>query len=244
MTRVLFRETSSPFLLAATLQHHFDSLSAVYRSTVPRLKTGFYVDDMVVGCMSESDAMKVYDDACQILKEAGMEIRKWTSNSEALREAFLEDGISYDDASSGDAVVKVLGILWNRSTDHIQFNVEHARNFAGSRCPTKRVLLNTFSMIYDQLGYLSPFVVTARLLFQDLWRKDCPWDAPLGEDEARAWEAWETDLPHITQLHLRRCVLQSDQEDHRLGVHCFADASPRAYCTAVYVRISPRNGHP
>ncbi|XP_064463564.1 uncharacterized protein LOC135374554 [Ornithodoros turicata] len=243
MTRVPFGATSSPFLLAATLQHHFDSLSAVYQATVPRLKTGFYVDDMVVGCMSEGDAMKVYDDACQILKEAGMEIRKWTSNSEALREAFLEDGISYDDASSGDPVVKVLGILWNRSTDRIQFNVDRARNFAGSRGPTKRVLLKTFSMIYDPLGYLSPFVVTARLLFQDLWHKACPWDAPISEDKTRAWEAWKADLPHITQLQLRRCVLQSDQGEN-LEIHCFADASPRAYGTAVYVGIRPRNGHP
>ncbi|XP_064462022.1 uncharacterized protein LOC135372307 [Ornithodoros turicata] len=198
MTRVPFGATSSPFLLAATLQHHLASVASRYPMTVPRLCTGFYVDDLVVGCTSEPDALQVYGDTIDILQEAGMDIRKWTSNSSALRERFLSDEVSYDNASDGNAMIKVLGLLWDRDTDSLTFSVKRALTLSASHPPTKRTVLKTFSLIYDPLGYLAPFIVTVKLLFQN--------------------------------------------SKALLDVHCFADASPKAYGTTVYVRSRPNNG--
>ncbi|XP_064463327.1 uncharacterized protein LOC135374264 [Ornithodoros turicata] len=208
--------------------------------TVSRLCTGFYVDDLVVGCTSEPDALQVYGDTIDILQEAGMDIRKWTSNSSALRERFLSDEVSYDNASDGNATIKVLGLLWDRDTDSLTFSVKRALTLSASHPPTKRTVLKTFSLIYDPLGYLAPFIVTVKLLFQNLWRKSLPWDAEFATEDLVVWEKWKAELSGIDALHLSRSVFP--QSKALLDVHCFADASPKAYGTTVYVRSRPNNG--
>ncbi|XP_064472699.1 uncharacterized protein LOC135387419 [Ornithodoros turicata] len=82
MTRVPF--ASSPFLLAATLRHHFDSVQHKYPAATERLRHAFYVDDLIVGATSEEDALLIYREAVTMLQEAGMDLRKWCSNSPTL----------------------------------------------------------------------------------------------------------------------------------------------------------------
>ncbi|XP_064473483.1 uncharacterized protein LOC135388091 [Ornithodoros turicata] len=167
---------------------------------VPRLRTGFYVDDLV--CASEPDALQVYGGIIDILKEACMDIRKWTSNSSALRERFLSDEVSYDNAS--DASYETYGAQ---------------------------------DILPLPLGYLAPFIITVKLLFQNLWRKSLPWDAEFATEDHVVWEKWKAD---IDALHLPRSVFP--QSNALLDVHCFADASPKVYGTTVYVRSRPTNG--
>lgn len=49
MTSVPFGSTASPFLLTATLKHHFGKMRKCYPETVPKLEKSFYVDDLVTG---------------------------------------------------------------------------------------------------------------------------------------------------------------------------------------------------
>ncbi|XP_064470244.1 uncharacterized protein LOC135384997 [Ornithodoros turicata] len=57
MTRVPFRTTSSPFLLAATLQHHIETMEATYPSTCQLLRISLYVDDLLVGASDEESTI-------------------------------------------------------------------------------------------------------------------------------------------------------------------------------------------
>ncbi|XP_064469621.1 uncharacterized protein LOC135384345 [Ornithodoros turicata] len=240
MTRVPFGATSSPFLLAATLQHHFEVVCSDYPNTVSRIRTGFHVDDLVVGCTSGGDALQVYQETVEILKSAGMDIRKWTSNSPVLRERFLMDGTPYDNASDGDPIVKVLGLYWDRSTDGLLLNTTRAADFAVAHPATKRTVLKAFSLVYDPLGYIAPVIISARILFQDLWHNGLSWDQPVSESDNVIWEKWKVSLGELNLLRLPRCALPEDNSP--VDVHCFADASPKAYGTAIHLRSLSPNG--
>ncbi|XP_064472598.1 uncharacterized protein LOC135387198 [Ornithodoros turicata] len=75
VTRVPLGAKSSPFLLAATTRHHLQSVEATYTPTdtltASLLASHFYVDDLVVGLDTVEEALTLYHQARQILREAG-----------------------------------------------------------------------------------------------------------------------------------------------------------------------------
>ncbi|XP_064469857.1 uncharacterized protein LOC135384591 [Ornithodoros turicata] len=232
MTRVPFGAASSPFLLAATLQHHFRSVSHRYPATAARLSTSCYVDDLVVGCRDVAEAQTFYKDTRAILQEAGMDIRKWASNSPVLQEKYLNDGIAYDNVSELGSVLRVLDVPWDRQFDGIWVPARSVQASAKDAPSTKRGVLQVFSRLYDPWGFLFPFAITARLLFQTLWKEKWPWDSPLEPPLLDAWHAWVNDLATLSEVRQSRWVLGSQHS--LLDLQVFADASPRAYGVVVY----------
>lgn len=241
MTRVPFGASSSPFLLAATLRYHLESMKNHYPSVVSELQNSFYVDDLVAGAASETEALHIYRDATSILAKAGMKLCKWSSNSSRLQSLFLQDGVSYDNATTETDTIKVLGLEWDRTADEVLISTNGA-SFPPHRA-TKRTLLQAFSRIFDPLGYLAPFVIRARLLFQTLWIINHAWDKVLTPKEQGEWESWYSELPSLSSLRLPRNALPlTIERDTPVEMHIFVDASPRAYGAAIYLRTPVKQG--
>lgn len=72
MTQVPFGAASSPFLLAATLQHHFNVTKSQYPDTAACMKNAFHVDDLVGGTRNEVETLALYQEASNILE--GMQL--------------------------------------------------------------------------------------------------------------------------------------------------------------------------
>ncbi|XP_064475786.1 uncharacterized protein LOC135389683 [Ornithodoros turicata] len=234
MTRVPFGASSSPFLLAATLHHHFRACTR-YPLTAARLCTSFYVDDLVVGCDNTQEAETLYTETRAILQEAGMDIRKWAANSMTLQRKFLEDGTAYDNVGCMDTVLRVLGVPWDRHADALLAPVTAVHAFAKLNEPTKRTVLRTLSRLYDPFGLLAPFTVTAKLLFQAIWKDAVPWDRPMTNTAHQVWNKWVNGLPTLSLLNVPRCTAGTNGSVQDLQI--FADASPRAYGAAIYMRV-------
>ena len=62
-------------------------------------------------------------------------------------------------------VGKLLGVLWDGETDTFLFNVNELKGEANQ---TKRQLLCITASIFDPLGFLSPFTIKLKILFQVL----------------------------------------------------------------------------
>ena len=60
---------------------------------------------------------------------------------------------------------RVLGIQWNIHTDRFEFNIN-----VKPKDPTRREIMAVVSSIYDPLGLAAPFMLTAKILLQDLCR--------------------------------------------------------------------------
>ena len=80
-THVVFEVSSSPFLLNATIRHHLEKPAMVQPYLVSKLLRSTYVDDIITGAESEEAAYKLYKESNELLKGAGFNLRKFTSNS-------------------------------------------------------------------------------------------------------------------------------------------------------------------
>ncbi|GBM12985.1 hypothetical protein AVEN_239702-1 [Araneus ventricosus] len=83
-TRVLLGLRPSPYLLAATLKHHFEKYKEQYPHTFDLLNSSVYVDDLI-GCRNDvPDALRTTLECLQIFSDAGMLLLKWRTNSKQL----------------------------------------------------------------------------------------------------------------------------------------------------------------
>lgn len=47
---------------------------------------------------------------------------------------------------------------------------------------------------FDPVGFLSPFTIQAKCLFQQMWEHDLEWDNELPNDLLSLWQEWCTEL--------------------------------------------------
>jgi hypothetical protein len=100
---------------------------------------------------------------------------------------------------------------------------------------TKREVLREISSIYDPLGFLSPVVMTAKILMQDIWRCGADWDDTLPPRLLETWKAWASSLSIISSIKIPRCFRkQVTPIDYEL--HVFTDASEAGFGACVYIR--------
>ncbi|GFX43566.1 integrase catalytic domain-containing protein [Trichonephila clavipes] len=119
--RVIFGVNSSPFLLAATIKYHIEKYSEIHPITVQHLDSFMHVDDWITGQDTREEALFMSCHAKNIMKAAGMEMRKWISNDTVLMAQLAAE--SFDtlpmDASIrlGTNKTKVLDMAWQTLDD-------------------------------------------------------------------------------------------------------------------------------
>lgn len=86
MKRVPFGTTSSSFLLAATIGYHLHKMSSLFPDTVARLQGCIYVDDILTGAKTISEALKLSAGATTLFATASMKLHKWASNDKTVLE--------------------------------------------------------------------------------------------------------------------------------------------------------------
>ena len=111
--------------------------------------------------------MELYQQLYALWKLAGMKARKWISNSPEFVAATPKNDrateLKFTD--SQDGVVKALGLAWNRKDDTLAISSPEC----SSTIPlTKRNVLKQIAMLFDPLGFVSPFVIVAKMLLQEL----------------------------------------------------------------------------
>lgn len=130
-----------------------------------------YVDDLVTGANSVEQVLKLQRELYTILSAGGFHLRKWAANDSRLLNhipmADKEFQWTDDDDEKPD-FVKTLGILWKPISDTFSLVVQ--------KLPirvviTKRVVSAEAGSVYDPLGFVSPFLLKAKILIQELWKK-------------------------------------------------------------------------
>ncbi|XP_064469014.1 uncharacterized protein LOC135383517 [Ornithodoros turicata] len=101
---------------------------------------------------------------------------------------------------------------------------------------TKRSVLQASARVFDPLGFLSPYTIRVKLLFQKLWKTRLDWDDPLPNDLAKPWRLWCSELPQLCNVAVDRCVLPKTGTRYCCELHIFTDASPHAYGACAYLR--------
>ncbi|XP_066973185.1 uncharacterized protein [Macrobrachium rosenbergii] len=200
---------------------------------VSELLENLYVDDWLSGADSPAEACARFDEACGMLKKAGMSLSKCTSNYKTL--PMTEDSIVEG--------VKVLGLQWDSSSDCFTFKVENVDPFGDIVC-TKRNVLSLIARCFDPLGFICPFFMHAKILFQEIWRLGLDWDEPLPEAMQGRVKLWVVGLSVLESLRINSYLFSelSWRDLPAIELHAFGDASERGYGACVYVRV-PEEGN-
>ncbi|XP_040079423.1 uncharacterized protein LOC120850811 [Ixodes scapularis] len=140
-------------------------------------------------------------------------------------------------------VLKVLGVTWEPKEDSLMFSPEHVTKTACHQENTKRFVLQTKARLYDPLGFLAPFVVRAKILFQEIWKLNLDWDDVLPNHLQDEWTGRSSELVELERVKIPRFC-----DDGLLGkvthrsLRIFADASTAAYGAMVYLRTTDDTG--
>ena len=228
---MVFGNSCSPFLLNATVKHH---LSCFENSRVlSELKDNLYVDDWLSGADTESEIRDMISSATEIMKKGGFPLTKWGSNSSLSQ----TDSKGFDEMAPGiSSSLKILGMHWATHKDCFYF--EAPINDMADVIYTKRLVLSFIARIYDPLGFLNPFTVLIKILFQDLWLLGLGWDDPIPNELQNKMSTWVQGFKDIKEFQIPRCISlhQWSEEDKQLL--CFSDASTRAFGCCVYLKVT------
>ena len=71
---------------------------------------------------------------------------------------------------------------------------------------TKRKFLSKISTLFDPLEFLTPFVVRANILMQEVWISGIDWDDQLPENISDKATKWFAELQNLANIRIGRCL--------------------------------------
>ncbi|XP_075155812.1 uncharacterized protein LOC142229153 [Haematobia irritans] len=231
---VTFGVNCAPYLAIRTLLQLACDVQSIYPLASDILRNSMYVDDALVGAHTVSDAREARDQLVRALASAGFEMRKWTSNSrEILSDIFNEDLLCDDFLQFDDrSLAKTLGIRWNAMSDSFYFFLAP---LSSSVTFSKRNVLSQISKLFDPAGWLSPFVVIAKIIMQQIWLEKTDWDEPISDRILTRWKTFQAHYLSINSIRIPRWFGYTP--DCNIQFHGFCDASEKAYAAVLYVRV-------
>lgn len=195
----------------------------------------FYVDDMITGLDDREKLLQLCEETSAALQAGCFPLRKWSFNFS--RDHAINNSNEPKPLSLGENTnSKTLGLGWFHSTDEFHFDT----HFENDELVTKRKILSNVSQIFDPLGLLSPTIMVAKVLLQQLWLLKIDWDDAVPDDVARTWNRFVKSLSILNTIRVPR---------HAMGacagvieLHVFSDASQSAFGSCIYCRTVNNNG--
>lgn len=237
--RVPFGVISSPFLLNAAIRFHLIRSNSVL---MKQIAEDIYVDNIVTGAQTISDAQSIYRTSKKSFDSLSMNLREWNSNSQELI-SFIPDKFRAHDHRH----VKVLGLMWDTHNDHLYLKSNFNDNNLET-VQTKRDVLKIIASVYDPCGLAVPILLPAKLFFQRLWKEKVKWDNKLNDNLLIEWQQIASKFAYMSNIHIDRYYAQSlnkykvsNQIEYEL--HCFTDSSMGAYAAVIYLRSSLRTNN-
>jgi hypothetical protein len=191
--RVVFGLNASPFLLNATLRHHISKYKSDDPEFVRKLLDSFYVDDLVSGEDTTSEAFMLFEKSKERLAEAGFKLRKWLTNDKKIREkignsetrpgsnclqpnADGEESYAQQTLGIGSKLSsgheRVLGLSWDIVNDNFIFEFSKLAEAAKKLTLTKRNILSLLASQFDPMGWIGPIIIRMKMLFQEICREN------------------------------------------------------------------------
>ncbi len=120
MTRLTFGITSSPFLATRVLRQAAKLYKEEFPEAAEIIEKLLYVDDCIAGADTEKKAILLREQLTIIFARIQMELIKWRTNSQRVRDSIpseLREEDSIQLFTAPNEIHKALGIHWNTMTD-------------------------------------------------------------------------------------------------------------------------------
>lgn len=254
LTTVTFGDRPSGIIATLALRHTAEKHLEGHPEAAQMIIRNTYVDDMVHSVSSKAEAYKIITDAEYILSTAGFRVKHWVvSGSEGDSE-----GINL----LRTQMEKVLGMSWNVEKDEFFYTVRinfsskykgvHTEpnllwselHYKSPNALTRRMVLSQVASIFDPLGLVQPFILSAKLLMREMIMdsKDKGWDEPIQQRYKVRWMNFFAELYKLEKLKIRRAMKSKDAVGNPTLI-IFSDGSKDAYGAVAYVRFMTLSGN-
>lgn len=235
LTTVTYGLNCAPYLALRTVQQLVQDEGHRFPKAITPLTKGRYVDDIFGGADSIVEVKEIIQQLTLLCGAGQFPLQKWSSNcSEVLPE-------NVDNSRSSveiePALCKVLGLVWRPDTDTFHFSAFSA---SSNTTLTKRTIASEIARLYDPLGLISPILVRAKIILQELWKAKVGWDEPLPSQLQQQWTTFRQQLLQLEQLSIPRWLGNNDASTS-IQFHGFSDASQLAMAAVIYVRVPQDN---
>ena len=159
-----------------------------------------------------------------------------------------EEDETYARAVMGHSVVagnqssKILGVIWDHVTDTFRFDLTHLESYVNSMQVCKRSVLRLTAKIFDPLGFVSPFIIQLKILFQSLCEERMEWDTELSGELLLKWKNIMSELSLLDKVQIPRCYFSFQCAIKTTQLHGFCDASEQAFAAVIYLRSTNEEG--
>ena len=99
--------------------------------------------------------------------------------------------------------VRILEISLSAFTDEVSFN---ASILTDDTVLGKRTFLSKISKLFERLGFLTPFVIRAKILMKRLWVLEIDWDKELTKGILESTKKFFTHVEDFGKLKICRCL--------------------------------------
>lgn len=238
LNTITYGTASAPFLAIRTLNQVLEDNKKKYPLAASRIND-FYVDDFISGADSENEAKQLCEETKAALAMGGFPLRKWASNCPHIlpSETELDNVQRVIELKSREGAVSTLGLVWNPILDTLGVKISKPET---CEIYTKRSIIRTIAKIYDPLGIVDTVKAKAKQFMQRVWSlkrengDSYGWDEEIPQQIRQEWELFESQLTHLQEVQVPRCVTIVGARN--IQIHGFCDASEEGYGACVYVR--------
>ena len=240
----IFGATDSPccanFAVKSVARDHGKKYSA---AAVESILKSFYADDLLKSVITTEEAIALAKELVDLMKTVGFRLTKFISNNKDVMNSIpiTERAKSVQSACFNDDInERTLGVKWDVVNDVFTFESLNIKKEG----ITKRSILKIVASVFDPLGFLAPFVLSAKILLQELWRLKVGWDDTLNPSYSKQWSKWKAELDNIHKVKIPRCHHPSGYKATDIQLHVFCDASELAYGAVAYLKFEFKTENP
>lgn len=164
---VIYGAAPAPYLTLRVMNQLATDEDTAFPLALPVIKNQIYVDDFIFGVDDKILARQTRDQVIALLNKGGFSLRKWASNSLDLLDDIdpHDHGLAQSRELREDEQLKILGLAWNSACNVFQFHVSQSSTTG----ETKRQILSDIAKLFDPLGWMTPVIIRAKILMQQLW---------------------------------------------------------------------------
>ena len=203
MNVLTFGDKPTPAMAQIALQKTADEGESINQEAAKTIKDNTYMDDILDSLNTTEDAKKLTSDVDKILEKGGFKVEGWLSNKD------LEDsntGMNEIKVPQSQTEAKVLGISWNCIEDVLKYKFEIEAVKSCLTDLTKRKILSQIARIYDPIGFVSPFLIRAKIKLQELWKEGVDWDDELPPSIQETWSSYLQEMQQLNGISFERCI--------------------------------------
>ncbi|XP_055325735.1 uncharacterized protein LOC129579607 [Sitodiplosis mosellana] len=237
ITVVMYGLASSLYNAVRSMVECANHYAKDYPQAAEVIRKCFYVDDGTFGDDTIAGLKMLCREVEFVLRQGGFELSKWASNCITVEKFMQGDEKDVVDIGESNDETKVLGVRWLKANDQLTIVVR----LTTEPKYTKRAILGEIARLYDPNGYVTPVLVVAKILMQDIWKIErLKWDEPVPDGIKSRWNDFRQDLPKLGAFRIPRWL--GTTKDCELQLHGFGDACKNAYGAAIYARVTTLKG--